>query len=345
MKYHPYTFPRGTLLNVVMPMKKMKCWLLHRHVCHRMYSRTLFTHTESASTVPDGKTLRLRMPLLSRRPYFPAVGGRCFQTFFSSLIFISTSRMTLPATSSINFSASSRLSKHADGPAPEKATPGRYRCFTVFKCCRDRVHRVLYQAFKKNHAILKYRGMTIVLPFPDKKYSVIYADPPWEYKNKNTGGSMNSGASSKYPTMSIEEICNLPVGNICNNDAALFLWATVPLLNHGFDVLAAWGFTYKTSFVWRKIMSRGMGFWFRGQVEVLLLGIRGKVKAFRMQIPNFYQSSVAGMRHSQKPSRFYEIIEDTGLEPRIELFARNRRDGWDSWGNECKNTRRAITLF
>lgn len=168
--------------------------------------------------------------------------------------------------------------------------------------------------------------------FPNKKYQIIYADPPWSYRNKKTGGSMKSGSAVKYPTMSIEEIKALPVGDISESDCALFLWATVPLLPEALEVMKAWGFKYKTSLFWRKIMSLGMGFWYRGQVEMLLLGIRGKVRAFRIQKANIIQTKTR--RHSQKPDEFRALIEATDLSPRIELFARERIFGWDSWGNE-----------
>lgn len=169
----------------------------------------------------------------------------------------------------------------------------------------------------------------------NKKYQLIYADPPWSYRNKRTGGSMNSGAISKYPTMSIEEIKNMPIGDIVNKDCALFIWATTPLLPEAFEVITAWGFHYKTSLYWCKTMSLGMGYWYRGQVEMLLLGIKGEVKAFRIQKPNFIQTKVR--EHSRKPDEFYELIEMTGLKPRIELFARNKREGWDCWGNEVES--------
>lgn len=168
-----------------------------------------------------------------------------------------------------------------------------------------------------------------------KKYQIIYADPPWEYKNKKTGGSMQSGSSSKYKTMSIEQLCELPIQNISDKSCVLFLWATVPLLPEALLVMSSWGFKYKTSLFWRKIMSLGMGFWFRGQVEILLMGIKGKVKAFRLQIANIHQEKVR--KHSQKPDYFRDIIEKTGLIPRIELFAREKHEEWDVWGNEIES--------
>ena len=154
----------------------------------------------------------------------------------------------------------------------------------------------------------------------NKKYRVIYADPPWEYSNRRTGGSMLSGSSQKYPVMSTLDIALLPIENISLVDSVCFLWVTVPLSDHGFRVLNDWEFEYKTAIFWRKIMSLGMGFWFRGQVEICLLGVRGKVKPFRLQKPNFIQTKA--LRHSEKPEEMRQLVEATGLQPRIELFAR-----------------------
>jgi len=165
-----------------------------------------------------------------------------------------------------------------------------------------------------------------------QSYRVIYADPPWEYHNKRTGGSMNSGAASKYPVMTLKELVDLPVRKIADPESVLFLWATVPLLQEGLVLLNMWGYEYKTAVFWRKIMSLGLGFWFRGQVELCILGIRGDIKPFRLQRANFIQAKA--LRHSEKPEEMRQLIEATGLEPRIELFARKEAPGWDCWGNE-----------
>lgn len=147
---------------------------------------------------------------------------------------------------------------------------------------------------------------------------------------------MISGSASKYPTMTLEQICSMPIKQISAKDSVLFLWATTPLKWDAFQVMEAWGYTYKTTVYWRKIMSLGMGFWFRGQVEELLVGVRGNVKAFRLQEPNFIQTKV--LAHSQKPEEFRQLIERaTAKMPsrkRIELFARKNTSGWDVFGNQ-----------
>ena len=168
-----------------------------------------------------------------------------------------------------------------------------------------------------------------------KEYAVIYADPPWSYKNKKTGRNMMLGSISKYPVMSLQEICSLKVPS--SKDSVLFLWATVPLLPDAFKVMESWGFKYKTMITWRKIMSLGMGFWWRGQCEHLLFGVKGKIKAFRMQEANFIQTKVG--KHSEKPNEIRQLIEraTVSLNPKLELFARKKYNNWDSWGNEISN--------
>lgn len=165
-----------------------------------------------------------------------------------------------------------------------------------------------------------------------KKYRTILADPPRRYRNVKTGGSMKSGSAAKYPTMSLDELKRLPVHKIAARDSILFLWATTPLLDETFEIMKGWGFSFKTAIYWYKIKSWGLGFWFRGEVELCLLGIRGKIKAFRCQESNFIQSKAR--KHSQKPEEFYQLIEPVCLEPKIELFASERRKGWDALGFE-----------
>jgi N6-adenosine-specific RNA methylase IME4 len=185
-------------------------------------------------------------------------------------------------------------------------------------------------------------------------------NPPWSYNNKKTGGSMISGAEDKYSLMTNEDIKNIPLYDITHKDCICFLWATVPLMREAFDTLQSWGFEYKTMLTWRKIMSLGMGYWFRGQCEHLLVGVKGKVKAFRQQKSNFYESEYFEIdecyqskcgKHSQKPQHFRDLISTAVKvsfpEPKkLELFARSREgmfsdyeyEGWDVFGNEVNNS-------
>lgn len=168
-------------------------------------------------------------------------------------------------------------------------------------------------------------------------YNVIYADPPWEYNNKKTGGgSMVSGSKNKYEVLSIKELCELPINLIADKNSILFLWATVPLLRQAFEVMDAWGFVYKTKITWHKTGRLGIGFWTRGEVEELLLGVKGKITPFRSSIRNHIEHKI--LKHSEKPEIFREIIEELTSKMvhrrMIELFACHRIDGWKCIGKD-----------
>lgn len=177
----------------------------------------------------------------------------------------------------------------------------------------------------------------------DKKYDVIYADPPWAYSQ--SGGKTNARGMAKqhYSTMSTKEICNLPIRRMCYDTTVCFLWATFPNIVEALKVMEAWGFTYKTAaFVWVKKYKCGSNFWGMGQytranAEVCLFGISKKTKASKqVKSHKVHQivESVVG-RHSEKPNEVRErIVQLLGDVPRIELFAREQADGWDCWGNE-----------
>ena len=175
-----------------------------------------------------------------------------------------------------------------------------------------------------------------MIPFPEKKYSVIYADPPWSYRNKGT----RAAADNHYQTMSLPDIQALPVQDIAADDCALFLWATFPMLQEAMDTILAWGFEYKTAaVVWAKINRRfpswfwGVGNWTRSNAEVCLLATRGKPKRASASVHSLVVSPVG--RHSEKPVEARaRIVKLMGDVPRIELFARERVDDWDAWGNE-----------
>ncbi len=147
---------------------------------------------------------------------------------------------------------------------------------------------------------------------------------------------MKSGAAQKYETMTLEEIESMPIAEeLAEKDSALFLWATVPLLPEALRVMKAWGFNYKTVLFWDK-KRFGTGYWYRGQVEMLLFGTRGKVKAFRVPERNLFSDK--STVHSRKPAYYRELIERSWPDVRrIELFARRAPDeAWDVWGNEAE---------
>jgi len=176
----------------------------------------------------------------------------------------------------------------------------------------------------------------------DKRYSVIYADPPWSFKTYSDKGKGRS-AERHYPTMRKEDIQKLPVRNISAKDSVLLLWVTAPCLTEGIELITAWGFTYKTvAFTWVKQNKKsdglftGMGYYTRSNPEYCLLATRGKVLKRRSHSVHSVVVSHIG-RHSQKPDEVRRRIEELfGEVPKIELFAREHADGWDCWGNEVQ---------
>ena len=176
-----------------------------------------------------------------------------------------------------------------------------------------------------------------------KKYRLIYADPPWAYRDalkfKKTESNPR-GASHHYNLMSTNDIKNIPIKYISQDNACCFIWVTVPFLVEGLSVLKSWGFNYKTALFWHKIKSLGMGYWFRNNMEICLVGIKGKIKAFRQQISNVVMHPPAS--HSTKPKRYYVILEGLNINPKIELFARDMREGWDVWGNQLSKTTQRV---
>lgn len=177
-----------------------------------------------------------------------------------------------------------------------------------------------------------------MLEFPNKKYSVIYADPPWGYRNKGTRGA----ASKHYETMSLKDIQALPVADLAGEDCVLFLWATFPMLQEALDTIRAWGFQYKTiGFVWVKLnkladtLFWGLGNWTRSNVEICLLAVKGHPERVSAHVHSVIASRIQG--HSRKPKEARERIVDLlGDIPRIELFAREQVPGWDAWGDELE---------
>lgn len=163
----------------------------------------------------------------------------------------------------------------------------------------------------------------------DKKYRVVYADPPWSYGDKQNIDGLG-GAEKHYTTMPLKEICEIPVPT--QDNAVLFIWVTSPMLEDVFAVIKAWGFKYKTSFVWDKV-AHNMGHYNSVRHELLLIATKGSCTP---DVKKLYDSvvSIERSEHSKKPSQFREMIDvlyPTG--DRIELFAREASDGWDVWGN------------
>jgi len=171
---------------------------------------------------------------------------------------------------------------------------------------------------------------------PEGVFNVVYADPPWQYNDKQDTKKLG-GAVKHYRTLSIEELCDLEVKESFHDNTVLFLWTTSPLLEDSFKVISAWGFEYKTSFVWDKV-DHNMGHYNSVRHEFLLVCTKG---SFTPEVKKLFDSVVSVEKnkiHSKKPDIFYEIIET--LYPsgnKIELFAREKRAGWASWGDEIDN--------
>jgi N6-adenosine-specific RNA methylase IME4 len=166
---------------------------------------------------------------------------------------------------------------------------------------------------------------------PDGKYRVIYADPPWAYEN--TMPDYMGVQDDHYQTLTVKQLCEMPVMEIANEDAVLFLWVTSPILAESFELIDAWGFEYKTSFIWDKV-DHVMGHYNSVRHEFLLVCVRGSCPLDNKKL---YDSVVTEPRsdHSRKPEIFREIIDT--IYPngnRIELFARKQTEGWDVYGNE-----------
>lgn len=177
-----------------------------------------------------------------------------------------------------------------------------------------------------------------------KKYNTIYADPPWQFQNRTGKVAPENKKLMRYETMTLDEIKSLPVGEICGDKAHLYLWVPNALLPAGLEVMDAWGFEYKSNIVWEKVRKdggpdgRGVGFYFRNVTELLLFGIKKKSAPNRTLAPARSQVNILRTikrEHSRKPDEIIPIIEACSQEPRIELFARGVRNGWEMWGNQA----------
>ena len=177
-----------------------------------------------------------------------------------------------------------------------------------------------------------------MIPFPDKKYNIIYADPAWTFKLwSNKSGRK---VSDKYDLMSKKDIHTLPVNQLADDNCILFMWVTYPNLIEGLETIKKWGFTYKTcGFSWIKKNKKadslfwGLGYWTRANNEICLLATKGKPKRLSKSV---HQVVIDKIReHSRKPDCVRDkIVQLCGDLPRIELFARQKAEGWDCWGNE-----------
>ena len=173
-----------------------------------------------------------------------------------------------------------------------------------------------------------------------RKFRTIYADPPWQFQNRTGKMAPEHRRLHRYRTMTVEEICALPVTEIADDPSHLYLWCPNALLAWGLGVMEAWGFNYKTNLVWYKIRKdggpdgRGFGFYYRNVTELLLFGVRGSMRTLKPGRHAVNLISVRKREHSRKPDEFYTLIERCSPRPYLELFARHPRTGWNQWGDE-----------
>lgn len=187
-----------------------------------------------------------------------------------------------------------------------------------------------------------------------EKFGTVMADPPWRFTNRTGKMAPEHKRLARYPTLELDDICNLPVADFMADRSHCYLWVPNALLPDGLHVMEAWGFQYKSNIVWHKIRKdggsdgRGVGFYFRNVTELLLFGVKGKnartLAPGRRQV-NFipYNPDDEEMpfletrkrEHSRKPDEQYNIIEECSFGPFLELFGRGKREGWTVWGNQA----------
>ncbi|MCC6917825.1 MAG: S-adenosylmethionine-binding protein [Alphaproteobacteria bacterium] len=188
-----------------------------------------------------------------------------------------------------------------------------------------------------NDDLLQYVGA--------KRFRTILADPPWQFQNRTGKMAPEHRRLARYETATLNDITRLPVAATTSERSHLYLWVPNALLPDGLEVMAAWGFTYKSNVVWHKIRKdggsdgRGVGFYFRNVTELCLFGVRGANN--RTLAPGRRQVNMVETRkreHSRKPDEMYDLIEACSPGPYLELFARGTRPGWTSWGNQADDS-------
>jgi len=184
-----------------------------------------------------------------------------------------------------------------------------------------------------------------VAPMPqvDGGWSTVYADPPWRFTNRTGKVAPEHRRLDRYDTMTIEDICALPVADVMAPNAHLYLWVPNALLPEGLRVMQSWGFRYVSNVVWAKRRKdggpdgRGVGFYFRNVTELILFGVRGSMRTLDPARRQVNMIETRKREHSRKPDEAYDLIESCSPGPYLELFARYPKDGWTAWGNEAAN--------
>jgi N6-adenosine-specific RNA methylase IME4 len=176
---------------------------------------------------------------------------------------------------------------------------------------------------------------------PRADYGTILADPPWQFHNRTGKVAPEHRRLSRYTTLALQEIKEIPVWLVSREPSHLYLWVPNAMLREGLSVMSAWGYEYKTNIIWHKIRKdgepdgRGVGFYFRNTTEMILFGVRGKLRTLGRGRTQVNVLKTQKREHSRKPDELYEIIEACSPGPYLELFARGPRPGWDQWGDEA----------
>ena len=193
-------------------------------------------------------------------------------------------------------------------------------------------------------SVLKKAGKDLIKQYSSQGFKTILADPPWQFQNKTGKVAPEHKRLNRYSTMTLEDIALLPIKDLAEEPAHLYLWVPYALLLEGLQVMQAWGFQYKTNIVWHKVRKdggpdgRGVGFYFRNTTELILFGVKGK-KA-RTLAPGRRQVNILRTmkrEHSRKPDELYDLIEECSPGPYLELFARGTRENWSTWGNQAED--------
>ena len=179
------------------------------------------------------------------------------------------------------------------------------------------------------------------LPETAGGYKTVLADPPWRFQNRTGKVAPEHRRLDRYDTMTLDDICALPVAESASDNAHLYLWVPNALLPEGLRVMEAWGFRYVSNVVWAKRRKdggpdgRGVGFYFRNVTELVLFGVRGRMRTLEAGRRQVNIIETRKREHSRKPDEVYDVIEACSPGPYLELFARYPRVGWDVWGNEA----------
>lgn len=177
----------------------------------------------------------------------------------------------------------------------------------------------------------------------NRKFTTVLADPPWQFQNRTGKMAPEHKRLMRYPTLPLNEICDMKIGEVCTENAHLYLWVPNALLIEGLEVMNAWGFRYKTNLIWNKIRKdggpdgRGVGFYFRNTTEMILFGVKGSLRTLQPGRSQVNVICTMKQEHSRKPDEQYDLIESCSPPDYLELFGRGSRQNWTVWGNQAEN--------